>query len=60
MKANLNSVEPEGSRSPLVGPAKFLFIVVLALLFFWLAHSMMRHHFFSGGRYNNRPGATTP
>jgi len=44
-----------GSGGP--QPPRFvrpLFIVLLFLLFFWLAMSMKHHHFLDGARYNNQ------
>jgi hypothetical protein len=47
-------------RSPMwLGIGKLLFIVVLALLFFLLAHSMVRHRFFRGG-WRNQHGSISP
>lgn len=36
---------------------KFLFLLLFFLLLFLLAHSMVEHHFFTGGAmdYNNHP-----
>ena len=47
MTTDLDTRAPEERRSMWLGIGKFLFIVVLALLFFLLAHSMVRHRFFT-------------
>jgi hypothetical protein len=35
---------------PSFGTKHFLFVLLLAVLFFMLGHSMVRHRFFQGGR----------
>jgi hypothetical protein len=40
--------------------AKLIFIVVLTVSLFFLAHSMVRHHFFSGGALNSQQDITQP
>ncbi|MGA8214295.1 MAG: hypothetical protein WB799_11930 [Candidatus Sulfotelmatobacter sp.] len=50
---------PEERRSIWLGIGKFLFIVVLAVLFFLLAHNMVRHRFFRGG-WGNQHGSISP
>ena len=47
-----NTPDPEGERPPSFGIGKFLFVVLLALIFFLLVHSMVHHRFFRGGRVN--------
>jgi hypothetical protein len=42
-----------------LGIGKLLFIVVLALLFFLLAQSMVGHRFFRGG-WRNQHGSVSP
>jgi hypothetical protein len=39
---------------------KFVWIVLLTVVFFLLAQSMVRHHFFSGGALNYRSTAIHP
>ncbi len=47
-------------RRPIrLGIGKFLFIIVLAVLFFLLAHNMVRHRFFRGG-WRNQHGSISP
>ena len=41
------------------GIGKILFTAVLALLFFLLAHNMVRHRFFRGG-WRNQHGSISP
>ena len=52
MATNRQENNRERQRSPWPGFARFLFIVVLAVLIFVLVSSMVRHHFFSGGQQN--------
>jgi hypothetical protein len=59
MTTDLDTTAPEQRRSMWLGTGKFLFIVVLALLLFLLAHSMVRHRFFRGG-WRNQRGAISP
>ena len=59
MTTDLDTTAAEERRSMWLGIGKFLFIVVLALLFFLLAHSMVRHRFFRGG-WRNRHGSISP
>ena len=59
MATDLDTRAPEERRSMWLGFGKFLFIVVLALLFFLLAHSMVRHRFFRGG-WRNQHGSISP
>ena len=44
--------DPEGEKPPSFGIGKFLFVFLLALIFFLLVHSMVHHRFFRGGRVN--------
>ena len=57
MTTDLDRTGPGERRSMLIG--KLLFIAVLALLFFLLAHSMVRHRFFRGG-WSNQHGSISP
>jgi len=59
MTTDLDTRAPEDRRSMWLGIGKFLFIVVLALLFFFLAHSMVRHGFFRGG-WRDQHGSISP
>jgi hypothetical protein len=47
-----NTPAPEGEKPPSFGIGKFLFVVVLAVILFFLVQSMVRHRFFRGGRVN--------
>jgi len=59
MTTYLDTRAPEERRLMWLGIGKLLFIVVLALLFFLLAHSMVRHRFFRGG-WRNQHGSISP
>ncbi len=50
MTTHLNTTSPAERKPPRFGMGSFLFVLVLALIFFLLAHSMVRHRFFQGGR----------
>jgi hypothetical protein len=39
-----------GREPPSFGLGQFLFVAVLAVIFFLLGQSMVRHRFFQGGR----------
>ena len=54
-----NTPAPEGEKPPSFGIGKFLFVIVLAVIFFLLVHSMVHHRFFRGGRVN-RNGSIVP
>jgi hypothetical protein len=41
---------PPGREPPSFGIGKFVFVFVLAIIFFLLGQSMVRHRFFQGGR----------
>jgi len=41
---------PAATEQPSFGTKHFLFVLLLAVLFFILGHSMVRHRFFQGGR----------
>ena len=43
-----------------LGFVKFLMLLVMIGLFFWLGQSMVQHHFFTGGELNNRSAAVGP
>jgi len=52
MTTDLNTTPPAGGPPPSFGIDKLLFLVVLAVLFFLLGQSMVRHRFFQGGRFH--------
>jgi hypothetical protein len=52
MTTHLNTTPPAGETPPSFGIGKFLFLVVLAVMFFLLGQSMVRHRFFQGGRFH--------
>ena len=52
MASDLNTTGSQERRSIWLGVGKFLFVVVLAVFFFLLAHNIVRHRFFRGGRRN--------
>jgi hypothetical protein len=52
MTTHSKTPDPEGEKPPSFGIGKFLFVVLLALIFFLLVHSMVHHRFFRGGRVN--------
>ena len=54
-----NTTAPKGPKSPRVGIRTLLFIVVLTVIFFLLAQSMVRHRFHEGG-WVNRNGRVVP
>ena len=61
MTTNSETAGPEGERPPSFGIGNFLFIVVLAFVFFLLAQSMVRHRFHKGRRIEQpTPQATIP
>jgi hypothetical protein len=43
-----------------VGFAKFLMLMGMVAMFFWLSHAMVQHHFFTGGELNNPQAAVGP
>jgi len=59
MKIDLDTTATEERRSIWLGIGKFVFVVVLAVLFFLLAHNMVRHRFFRGG-WRNQHGSISP
>jgi hypothetical protein len=59
MTTDLDRMAPEERKSMWSGIGKLLSIAVLALLFFLLAHSMVRHRFFRGG-WRNQHGSISP
>ena len=59
MTTDLDTRAPEERRLIWLGIGKLLFIVVLALLFFLLTHSMVHHRFFRGG-WRNQHGSISP
>jgi hypothetical protein len=54
-----HSPDPAGEKPPSFGIGKFLFVVVLAVIFFLLLQSMVHHRFFKGGRVD-RHGTIVP
>jgi hypothetical protein len=52
MTTDLNTTDPAGRTPPSFGIGRLLFAVVLAVLFFLLGQSMVRHRFFEGGRFH--------
>jgi hypothetical protein len=59
MTTDLDTTKSEERRSTWLGAGKFLFVVVLAILFFLLAHEMVSHRFFRGG-WRNHHGSLMP
>jgi hypothetical protein len=59
MTTDPDRAAPGERRSMWSGIGKILFIAVLALLFFLLAHNMVRHRFFRGG-WRNQHGSISP
>jgi hypothetical protein len=53
MASPSNSPDPAGQGPPSFGVGHFLFVVFLAVIFFLLGHSMVRHRFFQGGRVHH-------
>jgi hypothetical protein len=58
MTALRNREADDKPASPILGIGKALFIVFLTVLFFLLALSMARHHFFGGGQDNHGRNST--
>ena len=52
MTTDSNTTPSKGRKPPRFGIGMLLFIVVLTLIFFLLAQSMVRHRFHEGGRFN--------
>jgi hypothetical protein len=46
----MNTPTSSGREPPSFGIGQLLFVVVLAVIFFLLSQSMLRHHFHEGGR----------
>ncbi len=44
------NTNPAGGEPPSFGMGRFLFVIALAIIFFLLGHSMVRHRFHEGGR----------
>ncbi len=59
MTTDSNTTASKGPKSPRFGIRQLVFAVVLALILFWLAQSMVRHRFHAGGRVN-RSGSIVP
>lgn len=57
MDSQLDEADPEVGW---VKFAKFLMLLAMIGLFFWLGQSMVQHHFFTGGELNNRGAAVGP
>jgi hypothetical protein len=54
-----NTTAPSGRKPPQFGIGSFLLVVVLAVIFFLLAQSMVGHRFHVGGGFN-RNGSIGP
>jgi hypothetical protein len=54
-----NTKASSGRKPPQFGIGSFLLVVVLAVIFFLLAQSMVRHRFHEGGQFN-RNGSIVP
>ena len=50
MPSSRNPADPREPKPPSFGTREFLVVVFLAVIFFLLGHSMVRHRFFEGGR----------
>jgi hypothetical protein len=50
MASPSNSPDPERNKPPSFGTRHFLFVLLLAVIFWLLGHDMVRHRFFEGGR----------
>ena len=59
MTTNSKTTNPVRQKSPWLAIGRFLFFVVLAVAFFLLAQSMVRHRFHEGGRID-RHGTLRP
>jgi len=53
----LDSTAPGARKSPAFGIGKLLFAVLLAVIFFLLGQSMVRHRFFEGGGRFEKSGS---
>jgi hypothetical protein len=49
MTTDSNSTVPSEPKPPRFGMGSFVFAIVLALIFFLLAQTMVRHRFHQGG-----------
>jgi hypothetical protein len=58
MTTDLNKT-PVQEKPPSFGIGKIIFVIVLAVIFFLLAQSMVHHRFFRGG-WVNRNGSLQP
>jgi hypothetical protein len=52
MASPSNMPDPAGRKPPSFGIGQFLLVVFLAIIFFLLGQSMLRHRFFQGQRYH--------
>jgi len=59
MAIDSNTTGQPGPKSPWFGIGRFLFVVILVVLFLLLGQSMVRHRFFRGG-WVNRNGSLRP
>jgi hypothetical protein len=50
MTTDLKPTDPKREKSPWFRVGQFLFLVALAIAFFLLGQSMVRHRFFQGSR----------
>ena len=51
---------PHGPAPAWAGPVKFLFILSITFMFFFLVRSMVVHHFFEGTNYPSRSEVVEP
>lgn len=60
MDLQRDEADPEGGLETWLKFAKFLMLLAMIVLLFWLGQSMVQHHFFTGGELNNRGAAVGP
>jgi hypothetical protein len=60
MARMLHKRKPGEQPGAWLGIAKFLGLLLMFVLFFLLAQSMVRHHFFTGGAQDNHNAPTGP
>jgi hypothetical protein len=60
IKEGALKAEPKAKKRLSPQGAKLIFIIVLTVSLFFLAHSMVRHYFFSGGALNSQQDITRP
>jgi hypothetical protein len=54
MRPDSNMTCPAGRNSPWLGIVRFLFLILLVVIIFFLGRDMVRHRFFRGGWVNQR------